>query len=109
MAKDSVVYNKLVRDRIPDLIRAQGEVPMVRVRDEAEYRQALRQKLREEVAEYLESGEAEELADVLEVVYALAVAQDMSPEALEALRAEKWAKCGGFEKRLLLEEKRSGE
>lgn len=68
-------YNKLVRDKIPEIILAQGEKPVTRVLEDAEYLACLEQKLREETAEYLESGKLDELADIMEVVYALCEAR----------------------------------
>ena len=70
-------YNKLVRDRIPEIIAAQGEKPIFRVMDDLEYTIGLEKKLEEEFAEYLESKEIEELADVFEVLYALCEARDI--------------------------------
>jgi predicted house-cleaning noncanonical NTP pyrophosphatase (MazG superfamily) len=67
-----VKYNKLVRDKIPDIIMRRGDKPVTQILDAGAYRRELRRKLQEEVAEFGESGEVEELADVLEVVYALA-------------------------------------
>ncbi len=81
---------KLVRDRIPDLF---GGKP--RLLNGEEYRAALRAKL-EEVTEYLQSGEPKELADVLEVLRALAALHSLSPEDLEALRRAKADARGGF-------------
>ena len=63
----------------------------------------LRRKLDEEVQEYHESGDHEELADILEVVYALAAATDCTEDALNTIRQEKAQKRGGFSKRILLE------
>ena len=96
------VYNKLVRDRIPEIIEVHGETPIVRVLEQDEYTRALRQKLGEEVAEFLESGDAEELADIMEVVLALASAGGTSHEQLESIRLAKREARGGFEKRLFL-------
>ncbi len=93
---------KLVRDRIPEIIRAAGRAPQVQVLDPEAYRAALARKLQEEVDEFLHSGQAEELADILEVVYALAQAQGMTPSQLEALRARKQEERGGFQRRFFL-------
>lgn len=81
---------KLVRDRILDLFGGQ-----TRLLNGEEYRAALRAKL-EEVTEYLQSGEPKELADVLEVLRALAALHSLSPEDLEALRRAKADARGGF-------------
>lgn len=95
-------YNKLVRDRIPEIIAAQGEKPIFRVMDNREYTIGLEKKLEEEVAEYLESKEIEELADVLEVLYALCEAQGHSVDELRKVYEKKHAERGGFSKRILL-------
>jgi predicted house-cleaning noncanonical NTP pyrophosphatase (MazG superfamily) len=93
---------KLVRDRIPEIIRAAGGRPETRVADPAEHVSRLRAKLVEEGGEYIASGDPEELADVLEVVHALAAAHGISPAELERLRSAKAAERGGFGKRLVL-------
>ncbi|HEX2312854.1 MAG TPA: NUDIX domain-containing protein [Thermomonospora sp.] len=93
---------KLVRDRIPEIIEAAGGHPETRTADEAEYLAALRAKLYEEAGEYVADGDPAELADVLEVVRALASAHGMDPAELERLRAEKAAERGGFTGRVLL-------
>ncbi|HEX5594787.1 MAG TPA: nucleoside triphosphate pyrophosphohydrolase [Micromonosporaceae bacterium] len=92
---------KLVRDRIPEIIRATGRDPVVRVASDAEMDALLRAKLVEEVDEFLASGEPEELADVLEVVLALAERAGLDPEALEQLRAEKAGARGRFSRRIV--------
>ncbi len=95
-------FNKLVRNRIPDIIRAQGETPVIRRLDDAEYVAELERKLLEECGEYLESKSAEELADILEVVYALAEAHGCSMERLGRIYSQKHAERGGFENRIFL-------
>ena len=95
-------YNKLVRDKIPEIIEGQGETPVTRVLENEEYLACLEQKLREETAEYLESGELDELADILEVVYALSQARGHSRTDLEAAYERKRQARGGFEKRIFL-------
>lgn len=93
---------KLVRDRIPELIRSDGLEPIVHVASAEEYATRLRDKLREEVDEFLDSNDdLTELADVLEVVYALAAHVGASREDLEALRMAKSAECGAFADRLV--------
>lgn len=97
-------HNKLVRDRIPEIIRAKGNECKCSTLSEAEYLRALDAKLGEELAEYLESKSMEELADLMEVIRAVAVARGSSPEEVERIRADKAEKRGGFEKRILLTE-----
>ena len=77
-----MVFNKLVRDRIPEIIAAHGSVPHTRILEEGEYRTALEAKLDEEAAEYHRDKTPEELADILEVVFALAAAHGCAEEEL---------------------------
>lgn len=95
-------YGKLVRDRIPELIRQGGENPVTETMDEARYLAELDRKLNEEVAEYQESKALEELADILEVVEAIAVARGATWEALARVKAEKKRERGGFAERIYL-------
>ncbi|MFE5608469.1 nucleoside triphosphate pyrophosphohydrolase [Streptomyces sp. NPDC056540] len=104
MQEKYVLYGKLVRDRIPEIIRADGSEPEVYVADPAEYRQRLRAKLAEEVAEYMAADETdapEELADVLEVAFALAADLGVDPAQLEKIRASKAKERGGFSERIV--------
>lgn len=96
------VYDKLVRDRIPEIIRADGNSCEVQTLEDAEYMRRLEEKLKEELLEYLESGQLEELADLLEVMMALVKAKGSSWQELEHIRLGKHAKRGGFAKKLLL-------
>ncbi len=89
-------YNKLVRDRIPALMEAQGKETRYSILDGAALGQALEQKLDEEVAEFHADKNLEELADILEVLLALAAGMGYTPEKLEAARAGKLAQRGGF-------------
>ena len=97
-------YYKLVRDRIPEIIASQGKTCHTRTLDDHAYQMMLEEKLQEELNEYLESKNLEELADLLEVLNAVVYAKGYSWEQLEALRLEKHKQRGGFEKRLLLTE-----
>ena len=100
-------YDKLVRDRIPDIIRESGKEPVCRTATQEEALDYLARKLGEEAAEYLESRDAEELADVLEVVFAIAAEKGITPEKLEEIRARKARERGGFSGRIVLEEVRT--
>jgi len=97
-------YDKLVRDLIPDIIAAKGGKAIIRLASQEEYEAKLRDKLLEEVNEYLASGSPEELADILEVVHALGELTGHTPAQLETLRADKAVARGGFKKRIILEE-----
>ncbi len=97
------IHNKLVRDRIPEIISSSGKTAHTNVLTEAEYLTELDKKLGEEYAEYQADKSLEELADMLEVMYAIAVARGYSVEELEAVRREKAEKRGAFDKRIFLE------
>ncbi|MCI8622134.1 MAG: nucleoside triphosphate pyrophosphohydrolase [Provencibacterium sp.] len=101
-------YHKLVRDKIPEIIREQGEIPHVSILSNDAYQTELEKKLREETAEYLESREPEELADILEVVFAPGEASGCSPEQLNRLREEKHARNEAFQNRYYLISKEEG-
>jgi predicted house-cleaning noncanonical NTP pyrophosphatase (MazG superfamily) len=97
--------NKLVRDRIPEVIQKAGRRCETKILSESEYRLALRQKLLEEAEEVRTASDsklAEELADVLEVVEALMESQGISAEEVASKRDRKRAERGGFERKILL-------
>ena len=98
------IYNKLVRDKIPEIIASQGKKCDIEVLGDAEYLEMIDKKLAEELNEYYENGSVEELADLLEVIYAASVARGRTVEELEEIRKEKLSKRGGFESRLLLKQ-----
>lgn len=100
----TISYDKLVRDRIPEIIAASGKQCTTEILSEEQYLKKLDAKLDEELAEYHQDPNIEELADLLEVIRAAAIARGYSVDELERVRAEKAAKRGGFEKRILLRE-----
>ena len=97
-------YNKLIRDRIPEIIAKNGQTARVRVLTDEEYLTKLDEKLGEELAEYLADGNIEELADLLEVIYAAALARGTTAEQLDAICRKKAEERGAFAEKLLLEE-----
>lgn len=99
-----ISYNKLVRDRIPEIIEASGKRCEIQILEDEEYLRMIDAKLDEELAEYHKDQNLEELADLLEVIYAAAEARGYSVEQLEEVRAAKTEKRGSFRKRLLLVE-----
>ena len=99
-----IAYNKLVRDCIPEIIESSGKSCTIETLSAKEYLRMIDAKLDEELAEYHKDQNIEELADLLEVIRAAAIARGYSTEDLERVRAEKAAKRGGFEKRILLKE-----
>lgn len=101
-------YHKLVRDKIPEIIEASGKSCVTEVLSDQEYLRMIDAKLDEELAEYHADPNIEELADLMEVIRAAAIARGYSIEQLEQVQAEKAAKRGGFEKKILLKEVHEG-
>lgn len=101
-----IIHRKLVRDRIPEIIRQAGAEPMCRTLNKEEKLAALKEKLCEEAAEFKQSGELEELADVAEVLRAILRETGVSRETLEAACVQKYRERGGFDGGVWLEEVR---
>lgn len=97
------IYNKLVRDKIPEIISSDNQIPIIKILDDADYIKELNSKLQEELSEYLESFDIEELADILEVIHAILDQRNISFEELEAIRLEKAKKRGAFKNKIFLE------
>ena len=96
-------YNKLVRDKIPEIMKSQGKNFTTRVLGEEEYRAELNKKLQEEVKEYIEDNNVEELADIVEVVYGILDSMGVSREEFESVRNNKVQKRGAFKEKIFLE------
>lgn len=99
----TIHHNKLVRDRIPEIIEGSGKTCATRILPQEEYLAALDTKLTEELAEYQADKSMEELADLLEVMMAVAEARGYSFAEVEAIRRAKAEKRGGFRERIFLE------
>lgn len=97
------IHNKLVRDRIPEIIEQSKKKTVTRILSNEEYITELDRKLNEECAEYQADKSIEELADMLEVMYAIAEARGWSVSELEAVRKEKSEKRGAFKEKIYLE------
>lgn len=100
--KKTVQYNKLVRDKIPQIIQSTGNSCQTQVLSREKYLQKLDEKLNEELCEYQQSKKLEELADLLEVMEAVVLARGATWQELTHIRDEKRAKRGGFKDRILL-------
>ncbi|RHW38168.1 phosphoribosyl-ATP pyrophosphohydrolase [Neobacillus notoginsengisoli] len=100
------IHNKLVRDRIPEVIEKTGKKFSTRIMDKKEYIVELRKKAFEELEEYMntenDSDAVEELADLLEIIHALADYHKVSFVDIEAVRKNKAEKRGGFKERIFL-------
>ena len=94
--------NKLVRDNIPSICEKNGQIPETKVLDDVNYTSALNKKLEEEVKEYLLSRELDELADIIEVVEALAENQGSSFKEVMEIKRNKQNKNGAFKNRVFL-------
>lgn len=96
------IYNKLVRDKIPEIVQQDNKVPVTRIAGEEEYYQLLVAKLAEEGREFAENPSKEELSDLLEVIDALATWLGCDLSDIEELRLQKRQKRGGFTERIVL-------
>lgn len=96
-------FNKLVRDKIPEFIEANGEVSSTRILESEEYIQELNIKLQEEVNEYLADNNVEEIADIMEVLLAILKYKKIDYSEFEKIRLSKVEKRGSFDKRIFLE------
>ena len=97
------IYNKLVRDNIPEIMFKNGATPVTRILDDEEYIIELNKKLLEEVKEYLESENIEELADIEEVILSILKVKGITQEELEEVRKQKVLKRGSLNKKIYLE------
>ena len=97
-----ITYNKLVRDRIPEIIQKSGDTCDIQTLPPFYFKKKLKEKLDEEIKEYKESEDVEEIADIIEVLYALASAYGYSQYDIERIREKKLKERGGFEHRILL-------
>lgn len=98
----TITYNKLVRDKIPEIIEADGKKCTIEILSDEDYLKMLDAKLDEELAEYHKDQNLEELADLLEVLYAATQARGYTIEELEHTRAKKAEKRGGFAEKVML-------
>lgn len=97
------VYNKLVRDKIPEIIAKDNRKPITTILNNKDYLIELNRKIQEEVQEYLESNNIEELADIVEVIYGILDAKNVSIEEFENIRKSKVQKRGAFKEKIFLE------
>lgn len=100
------VYNKLVRDNIPEIIKNNGESPVVSILDDERYKEELEKKLYEEYKEVIEASgtdRVEELADMLEVIRALAKLENSTLDEVIEVSNQKVKKRGAFDKKIFLE------
>lgn len=99
-----MIYNKLVRDKIPEIIKQKGKTPMTHIANNEEYKEKLYEKLKEEIEEFLKEDNQHELADILEVINAICNLKNISQKELELIRKEKVKERGSFKDKIILEE-----
>lgn len=97
-------HDKLVRDRLPEIIKKEGNTSIIHIADDEEYWQRLKEKLKEETEEFLKDSNEEELADILEVIDAICEFKKISKRELKVFKKEKAKRRGGFRKRIILDE-----
>ncbi len=96
------IYNKLVRDKIPEIIRNDNKECEIEILNKKDLEELLNKKLKEEMDEFIESGEIEELADILEVIHGIIELKNIRYKELEDIRQTKKQKRGGFSKGIKL-------
>ena len=97
------IYNKLVRDKIPNIIEDDNRKAVTRILNSEEYKKELNKKLQEEVNEYFRDDNVEELADIVEVIYGILDEKQVSIAEFESLRKKKVEKRGAFKNKIFLE------
>ena len=97
-------YDKLVRDKIPEIIKGDNKEPITHIANDIEYWQKLKEKLIEESEEFAKNEKIEELVDILEVIESISTFKNINLDDLERIRKDKAEKRGKFEKRIVLDE-----
>jgi predicted house-cleaning noncanonical NTP pyrophosphatase (MazG superfamily) len=97
-------YNKLVRDKIPEIIKEKDKVPIIHIADEKEYWDKLKTKLKEEADEFTQDSNKEEMADIFEVITAINSFKGWTIEEIVEVQKKKREERGGFENKIILDE-----
>ena len=100
MAK--IDYNKAIRDKIPEVIKKSGKKYEIKTLSDEEFLEELERKLVEEINEYQESKDVEELSDILEVIYRISSLKGTTSKQLDRIRKDKATKRGSFDNNLFL-------
>jgi len=97
-------YNKLIRDKIPEIIKGKGGNPVIHFADDNEFWVKLKEKLQEEVGEFIKDENIEEMADILEVIDAICEFKNFDRNKLEEVKNKKAEERGKFKNKIILEE-----
>jgi predicted house-cleaning noncanonical NTP pyrophosphatase (MazG superfamily) len=97
-------YNKLVRDKIPEIIRDRGKIPITHIGDDKEYWDRLKNKFKEEVGEFIQDENKEELADIFEVITAINYFKGWTIDDIIKIQNKKRKDKGGFKNKIILDE-----
>jgi len=101
---DRKTHNKLIRDKIPEIIERAGDKPITHLAGDEEYWEKLKQKLQEEVDEFIKKSTPEELADILEVIEAIEEYKKFNRKEILKLKDKKAKQRGKFKKKIILDE-----
>lgn len=104
MGNKNMKYNKLVRDKIPEIIKQRGEKCKIHIAGDKEYWQKLKEKLQEEIKEFFKKETIEEMADILEIIDAMCGYKRFNKRKLESAKKKKMRERGRFKKKIILEE-----
>lgn len=99
-----MIYNKLIRDKVPEMLKMEGKTPSVHIANDEEFWIKLKEKLVEETGEFFNKISEEELAEVLEILDKICMFKGMNKREIEFERKYKAKEKGGFNKRFILEE-----
>jgi predicted house-cleaning noncanonical NTP pyrophosphatase (MazG superfamily) len=97
-------YNKLIRDKIPEIIKKDNKIPITHIASDKEYYKKLKEKLIEEVNEFLKEDNEEEFADILEVIHSISDFKKFNKKEVNKIRENKAKKRGRFKQRIILDE-----
>ena len=97
-------YNKLVRDKIPEYIKSKGGISVTHIADDEEDWEKLKEKLQEEIDEFMEKSNIEEVADISEIIDAICEYRGFNKEDLQKIKEKKAGDRGKFKDRIILEE-----